>query len=181
MTGPGLWRHPAAAGSAPAAARPTTTRRQVRAAAITAVVAAASVAALAAAGAAGGTGGSRGAGAPRTVELVVRHSRFEPAHVTVAPGAVVRFVVRNDDPIDHELIVGDDATHRRHESGSESLHTGVPGEVSVPAGTTAATTWRAPERPGPVSFACHLPGHVAYGMVGTVVSAGGGTGAGSTA
>jgi uncharacterized cupredoxin-like copper-binding protein len=39
--------------------------------------------------------------------------------------------------------------------------------VSVPAGTTAETTYRFDDV-GEVVFACHLPRHLAYGMKGVV-------------
>ncbi len=107
--------------------------------------------------------------APRTVVLTAHHSRFVPSVVEVPPGVPVRIVVRNADPIDHELIVGDAAVHRRHEHGREAHHHGeVPGEVSVPAGTTAATTYRFPAG-ATVTFGCHLPGHWDYGMRGVAV------------
>lgn len=119
--------------------------------------------------------GGPGAGATRpqrhhlTVRITAHHSRFTPASVDVPPGATVRFVIRNLDPIDHELIVGGPEVHQRHEVGREAHHHGrVPGEISVPAGTTASTTWTAPQSVGPVAFACHLPGHFAYGMSGVV-------------
>ncbi len=106
--------------------------------------------------------------AQRTVVLNAHHSRFSPALVDVAPGTTVRFVVRNEDPIDHELIVGDEASHRRHEEGREGHHHGeVAGEVSAPAGATVSTTVRF-DRPGKVVFGCHLPGHWDYGMRGLV-------------
>jgi uncharacterized cupredoxin-like copper-binding protein len=109
---------------------------------------------------------------PRTVVLTAHHSRFSPARVEVAAGTTVRFVVRNEDPIDHELVVGDDQTHRRHEAGREAHHHGeVAGEVSVPAGDTAATTYRF-DRPGRVLLGCHLPGHWDYGMRGVVLVSG---------
>ena len=107
---------------------------------------------------------------PRTVELVLRHSRFEPASLDARPGETVTFVLRNVDPIDHEFIVGDEAVHRRHQVGRERHHHGeVPGEVTVPAGAERRTTFRFPTTPGPVEFACHLPGHYAYGMRGQVL------------
>ena len=117
----------------------------------------------------GGCGGDdpRGGVADRTVELTTRLSRFEPATITVRAGTTVRFVIRNADPIDHELIVGDDEVHRRHETGTEPFHPPRPGEVTAPAGETVSTTYRF-DRPGAVVFACHLPGHFAYGMQGTV-------------
>jgi len=101
------------------------------------------------------------------VEVRLHHSRFVPEHLTVVEGTTVRFVVHNADPIDHELIVGDDAVHSRHEKGNEAEHGAVPGEVSVPAGETRSTTFRF-GRPGTVLYACHLPRHLDYGMRGTV-------------
>ncbi len=105
---------------------------------------------------------------PVTVRLELEHSRFEPARVRVRPHTEVRFVVVNRDPIRHELIVGDDALHARHENGRESAHPPRPGEVTVDPGRTGSTTVSFHE-PGVVRYACHLPGHLAYGMKGTVI------------
>ena len=120
---------------------------------------------------AGGAGG-RGRQPDRrtvTVHLTAHYSRFSPATVDVRPGTTVTFVIRNLDPIDHEFIIGGPEVHARHEVGREAHHHGeVPGEISVPAGTTASTTWTAPAGMGTVVFACHLPGHFAYGMAGVV-------------
>jgi uncharacterized cupredoxin-like copper-binding protein len=103
-----------------------------------------------------------------TVELRVHHSRFAIDTLHVRPGTVVQFIVRNDDPINHELVVGDDAVHARHRRGSERAHPPVPGEVSLAPLETGVTFYRF-DTPGTVTFACHLPGHFAYGMRGTVV------------
>ena len=105
---------------------------------------------------------------PSTVTLVMHHSRFVPATVRARPGQTITFVVRNDDPIDHEVIIGPPDVQRRHEAGREREHHGeIPGEVSVPAGGERRTTYRFPTA-GPVELACHLPGHYAYGMRGEV-------------
>ncbi|MGH9286355.1 MAG: cupredoxin domain-containing protein, partial [Acidimicrobiales bacterium] len=103
----------------------------------------------------------------RTVVLDVTHSRYLPSAVEVPAGTTVRFVVRNNDPIDHELIIGGAEVHARHAGGTEAAHGAVPGEVSAPAGQTAETTLRFRTK-GSVLFACHLPGHYAYGMTGTI-------------
>jgi uncharacterized cupredoxin-like copper-binding protein len=135
-----------------------------------AVVAVACAAALLVAARATGVGRA-GDGPDRTVVVTMHHSRFAPASIRVDPGQRVRFVLRNTDPIDHEFILGDAAVQRRHEQGRQRHHHGdVPGERSVPAGREAATTYRFPARlDGQVlEFACHLPGHYAYGMHGTV-------------
>lgn len=104
---------------------------------------------------------------PRTVEVRIHHSKFIDDSFEVTAGATVTFVIRNTDPIDHEFILGDDAVQARHEKGSEQTHGEVPGEVSVPAGATASTTFKFP-KPGKLVYACHLPGHFAYGMKGVV-------------
>ncbi len=101
------------------------------------------------------------------VTMTAHWSRFSPGHLQVPVGTTVRFVVRNADPIGHELIVGDEEVQDRHEKGTEAHHGARPGEVSVPAGGTAETTYRF-DRRGTVLFGCHLPGHWAYGMRGTI-------------
>jgi plastocyanin len=104
-----------------------------------------------------------------TVHLTIRHSRFDQEHIKVRAGTTVTFVVDNQDPIGHELIVGDAEVHRRHENGTEAAHAPRPGEVTIPALTTETTTFAFPAlSPGTVQYACHLPGHLSYGMSGLV-------------
>ena len=101
-----------------------------------------------------------------TLEVRMEHSRFSlPADLTVQQGTLVEFVVANEDPINHELVVGDDEVHARHEQGTEAFHPPVPGEVSVGPGERGVTTYLFDE-PGTVRYVCHLPGHAAYGMEG---------------
>jgi uncharacterized cupredoxin-like copper-binding protein len=105
---------------------------------------------------------------PDLVEIHIRYSHFEPSRVSVPAGRPVTFVIVNDDPIDHEWILGDDAVQERHRTGTETHHDSRPTEISVPALSrrettvtfTGSVTWR---------YVCHLPGHEAYGMVGTLV------------
>lgn len=104
---------------------------------------------------------------PQTVAITIKHSRFVPARFTFRRGVTVRFVIINTDPIDHEFILGDEAVQRRHETGTEPVHDRVPGEVSVPAGTQAETTYTF-SRPGGLLIGCHAPGHYTYGMRGWV-------------
>ena len=147
-----------------------TTRRRRFAVAASAFVLAGSAGVAAAAGGGGAGPGDTGRDGPTvTVRLTAHHSRFTPSVVAVPAGGTVRFVVRNLDPIDHELIVGDAEVHRHHQTGRDAHHHGdVPGEISVPAGGTASTTWTAPPIEGDTAFACHLPGHLDYGMAGVV-------------
>ena len=107
------------------------------------------------------------ASAPSRVEIRIRYSRYEPASISVPYGRQVTFVLRNEDPIGHEWIVGDETLHDRHKTGTEPFHASRPTEVSIPPLSTVETTVTFDE---PVSwrFVCQLPGHEAYGMVGSV-------------
>lgn len=107
-------------------------------------------------------------GRPSTaVEIVIRYSTFSPQAVLVPVGVPVTVTLRNDDPIDHEWIVGDEAEQALHRTGTELLHPDEPTEVFIPAMTTRTTTIMF-ERAETLQFICHLPAHENYGMVGTV-------------
>lgn len=106
----------------------------------------------------------------RTVEVTIHYSRFTPSTLWFDPGTTVRFEIRNTDPIDHEFILGDEEVQAVHERGTEAHHGARPGEISIPAGTTRSTTYTFAER-GALIFGCHLPGHYAFGMRGTVTVA----------
>jgi uncharacterized cupredoxin-like copper-binding protein len=109
--------------------------------------------------------------APVDLEIPIHYSHYGVSLVTVPVGVPVTIVLRNEDPIDHEWIVGDAALHERHRTGTEPVHDSRPTEVTVPAGTTKATTVTF-NTPGTYLYICHLPGHEAYGMVGTLVVTG---------
>ena len=86
----------------------------------------------------------------------------------VPHGRPITFVLINDDPIEHEWLIGDEAMHEKHRTGTEAHHAARPTEVSIPALSTVETTitfdevaWR---------YICHLPGHEQYGMVGLLTA-----------
>ena len=108
------------------------------------------------------------ASAATDVRIDMRYSAFSPTEVKVPRGAPVTIVLRNEDPIDHEWIVGTEAVHDGHRSGTEPHHGSRPTEVSVPALATVTTVVTFQEA-GRLRFVCHLPGHEAYGMVGSLV------------
>ena len=105
---------------------------------------------------------------PIVIPITIHYSHFDPATVRVPAGLPITFVITNTDPIDHEWIVGDAATHERHRTGTEPVHDARPTEITIPAGTERRTTVTFAAS-GSELFICHLPGHEAYGMVGTVV------------
>jgi uncharacterized cupredoxin-like copper-binding protein len=98
-------------------------------------------------------------------EIRIHYSHFGPTEVVATAGVPITIVLVNTDPIDHEWLVGDNAFHERHRTGTELHHGARPTEVSLPAGETVTTTVTF-QQPGEYKFICHLPGHEAYGMVG---------------
>jgi len=120
----------------------------------------------------GGSLATGGAAAARptdgSVRITIHFSHFDPDAIEVEPGQTVRFVIHNTDPIHHEFILGDEHVQLVHEEGTEAHHPPRPGEVSIPPGATVVTTYTFPVSGGSLIFGCHLPGHYAYGMRGSV-------------
>lgn len=99
--------------------------------------------------------------------IVIHHSHFTPDAVVATAGEPITISLRNDDPIEHEWIVGSQEVHERHRTGAEPFHGTIPTEVTIPAMSTRVTTVMFAE-PGDYPYICHLPGHEAYGMTGTL-------------
>ena len=104
---------------------------------------------------------------PLTVEIHIRYSSYRPSLMSVPAGRPIQFMIVNDDPIEHEWIVGDAQVHAVHRTGTDAHHGARPTEVSIPALGRVTTTVTFPVR-GSQQFICHLPGHEAFGMVGTL-------------
>jgi len=102
---------------------------------------------------------------PREITISIHYSRFSPSVAEVPAGVPITFTLRNEDPIDHEWLIGDDAFHLTHRAGTELVHGDRPNEVSLPPLATRTTTLTFAHT-GAVTFICHFPGHEAYGMVG---------------
>lgn len=107
----------------------------------------------------------------QVVTITIHYSAFDLTDVTVPRGVPVTFVLVNEDPIDHEWLIGDEAFHEKHRTGTHARHDATPTEVTVPALETVSTTITFDEA-GSVAFICHLPSHEAYGMVGVVTVSG---------
>ena len=120
-------------------------------------------------------------GAPVRVVMNDRF-RYRPAAIMVRAGRRVTFDVTNAGKLPHEFILGDRATQLDHErqmqGGSPagghahgpSGHAtpGAGGALTVPPGQTRRITWTFDE-PGIVLYGCHVLGHWAAGMKGTIV------------
>jgi uncharacterized cupredoxin-like copper-binding protein len=100
-----------------------------------------------------------------TLTITIRYSAFDPTELSVPAGVPVTLVLVNEDPIDHEWLIGDEGFHEAHRTGTHATHGDVPTEVTIPALETVTTTITFDE-PGEYAYICHLPAHESYGMVG---------------
>jgi uncharacterized cupredoxin-like copper-binding protein len=107
--------------------------------------------------------------------------RYRPAAIMVRAGRRVTFAVTNAGKLPHEFILGDRATQLDHERQMQAATTatghvhdhaahGPPaaGALTVSPGQTRRLTWTFDE-PGVVLYGCHVLGHWAAGMKGTIV------------
>lgn len=128
----------------------------------------------------GGPGGA--ANVSRTITIVATDSTFSPARVSVKDGETIKFVVRNEGKLVHELTIGTrdmQAEHQREmlgfavsgaieadrvdrsKIGAHSHGNNVllePGEAGEVIWTFAKTA--------ELEFGCNVPGHYESGMKG---------------
>ena len=97
-------------------------------------------------------------------------ARFTPDSVTVRAGDTVAFVVTNAGPVAHDFVVGDESVQQAHErqmaDGALDEMAGA-ASIELPSATTTTLVYTF-DRPGTLLFACHVPGHYADGMVGSI-------------
>jgi uncharacterized cupredoxin-like copper-binding protein len=115
---------------------------------------------------AGLAAGSVGSG-PERFEIRIHYSHYQPSSISVPYGVPITFVLINEDPIDHEWLLGDAAFQERHRLGTEAHHGARPNEISIDPLSTVETVITF-DKPGSLQYICHLPGHEEYGMVGTL-------------
>jgi uncharacterized cupredoxin-like copper-binding protein len=107
----------------------------------------------------------------RTIQVETTDQlRFNPDAITVRAGETVAFVVHNGGALPHEFVIGDEATQEAHEQEmADDAEMDEEGEaaVEVQAGETATLVYTFDE-PGTLLVGCHVDGHYAAGMKGTI-------------
>ena len=107
----------------------------------------------------------------RTIEVAMNDSmRFSPADIAVKNGETIRFIVRNEGTIKHEMVLGtikELKTHAALMLKFPEMEHADPNQVTVDPGKTGEMIWQF-NRAGNVDFACLQPGHYEAGMAGRV-------------
>jgi uncharacterized cupredoxin-like copper-binding protein len=96
--------------------------------------------------------------------------RFTPDRIEVRQGETIRFVLRNEGQLRHELVLGEPEALRRHAAMMQMMpdmqHSG-PNMASLAPGERGELIWKF-TRSGTVTFACLQSGHLEAGMTGAV-------------
>jgi Cu+-exporting ATPase len=121
---------------------------------------------------AAGNGASSAARADRTVEIRTGDDlRFSPASIDVRSGETIAFRIVNPGSAAHEFVIGSAAVQDEHERqmsrGGHMDGMDRASSVEVPAGRTATLVYTF-GNPGTLMYGCHVSGHYAAGMQGTI-------------
>ena len=107
----------------------------------------------------------------RTVQIKMLDTmRFTPDKLEVKQGDTVRFVVKNDGKVIHELVLGTKKELDQHAAimlKNPGMEHDEPYMTHVSPGKTGQIIWTF-NRPGDFDFACLVAGHYQAGMVGKI-------------
>ena len=111
----------------------------------------------------------------RTVNITMSDSmRFSPASVSAKKGETIRFVLKNEGKLKHEMVLGTIAELKEHAAlmvKFPQMEHADPNQASVEPGKTGELIWQF-TKAGTFDFACLQAGHYEAGMKGQVVVAG---------
>jgi Cu+-exporting ATPase len=97
--------------------------------------------------------------------------RFNPSEIDVREGETVAFTITNSGSSEHEFVIGDAAVQAEHEAemagGMDDMDVDGANAVSIPAGKIATLIYTF-DQPGTLLYGCHVAGHYAAGMEGTI-------------
>ena len=107
----------------------------------------------------------------RTVDVEMLDAmRFSPANIMVKQGETIKFVVKNNGKVKHEMVLGTVKELKEHAALMQKfpeMEHADPNQVSVDPGNTGELIWQF-TKAGTFDFACLQPGHFEAGMVGKV-------------
>jgi uncharacterized cupredoxin-like copper-binding protein len=98
--------------------------------------------------------------------------RFSPDRLTVKRGETIRFVVKNDGKLLHEMVLGHDEGLKEHAALMRKfpeMEHDEPHMVHVGPGKTGELIWTF-DKSGEIVFACLIPGHFEAGVTGKVIA-----------
>jgi uncharacterized cupredoxin-like copper-binding protein len=112
------------------------------------------------------------AAAARTIEVTMHDTmRFAPETIEVEAGKPLRFIVRNDGKLLHEMVLGTRDALEQHAAMMKKfpgMEHAEPYMAHVDPGARGEIGWTFTQ-PGEYFYGCLVPGHFEAGMVGRIV------------
>ena len=94
-----------------------------------------------------------------------------PGDITVRRGETIRFVVRNDGKVMHEMVIGSMKELKEHAELMKKhpdMEHDEPYMAHVAPGKTGDIVWQF-TKPGEFYYACLVPGHMEAGMISKII------------
>lgn len=115
------------------------------------------------------------AGDPKKVTRTIQFHmsdkmRFDPSQLSVRQGDTIKFVLKNDGKLMHEMVIGTMQELKEHAELMKKfpkMEHAEPYMAHVAPGKTEQIIWQF-TKPGVFDFACLIAGHFDAGMVGKV-------------
>jgi len=109
--------------------------------------------------------------AKRTIEVsMTDNMRFTPDNIEVRQGETIKFVIRNNGKMMHEMVIGTKKELDEHAALMQkfpNMEHDEPYMAHVAPGKTGELVWNF-NRPGEFDYACLIAGHYQAGMVGKI-------------
>ena len=109
--------------------------------------------------------------AKRTIHVGMADTmRFTPAELTIKRGDTVKFIVRNNGKVMHEMVIGTMQELKEHAEAMQkhpTMEHDEPYMAHVAPGKTETIVWQF-TKAGQFHFGCLVPGHFEAGMVGKI-------------
>jgi uncharacterized cupredoxin-like copper-binding protein len=107
----------------------------------------------------------------RTIEINMTEMTFAPSRIEVKRGEQIRFVIRNDGTEDHEFLLAttkENLAHAEVMKKHPHMEHDDPNGVRLSPYQSAELIWKF-SKAGTFEYACLIPKHRDYGMLGHVV------------
>ena len=107
----------------------------------------------------------------RTIEVLLSEMEFTPARIEVKRGEQIHFVLRNTGTEDHEFLLATKAENLKHAKLMKKfphMEHDEPNGARLAPKKTAELLWKF-TKAGTFEYACLIPGHRDFGMLGHVV------------
>lgn len=108
----------------------------------------------------------------RTVNIAMSDAmRFSPSRIKIKQGDTIRFRVKNDGKVLHEMVIGTMEELKEHGElmkKNPDMEHDEPYMTHVQPGATQEMVWQFTQ-PGSFHFGCLVPGHFDAGMIGNII------------